>query len=330
MLTESAEEAGRLLAMNKLVAFPTETVFGLGANALNEDAVESIFVAKGRPSDNPLIVHLADRAQWESVAAELTESASLLLDAFSPGPITVVLPKRSDISDRVTAGLKSVGIRIPGCPIARAVLSAAGIPIAAPSANLSGRPSCTTWQAVVEDMRGRVDAILCKTSAEVGLESTVVDCRTDIPVVLRAGGVGLEAIRSVIPEARMVEQTDANLQLASPGTRHPHYQPVAPLTILKFPANASWPGVLRDEKHELRDEHVSAKLAYCGITRLAANDLIYFESVFESVEEYSRGFYEFLREADRRGASRILCESVPMEGIGIALNDRMSRSADRS
>lgn len=313
-----------MLAQGKLVAFPTETVFGLGANALSDKAVASIFKAKGRPADNPLIVHLANREQWASVAAELTESASKLLDAFSPGPITVVLEKQPGVSDLVSAGLDSIGIRIPGCEIAREVLQVAGVPIAAPSANVSGRPSCTTWQAVEEDLRGRIDAILCLESAEVGLESTVVDCRSSDPIVLRSGGVSLEAIKEVVPAARLVGSADVEVEFASPGTRHPHYQPLARVTVVEFSnEDESVMGVLRAPATS------EGKVAYCGLKACPDSKAIGLKRIFASVPEYSKGFYEFLREADRQGATQIVCESVPEGGLGAALNDRMRRAAAR-
>ena len=311
-LLESAAEAGRLLAIGRLVAFPTETVFGLGANILNERAVEKIFEAKGRPADNPLIVHIAKFDMWNQVAADVTRSAVALIEAFSPGPITVVLKKKPEISSLVTAGLDSVGIRVPSCTVAQQVLQAAGVPIAAPSANLSGRPSCTTWRSVLEDMRGKVDAILCKDSSEIGLESTVVDCRTEEPILLRTGAISLKELRRVVPEARAVRTSEKEASLGSPGLRHPHYQPRAKVEVI-------------DNRHSHAGD--PRNVAYIGMTEPQGLESFVLVRIANSVEEYSKVFYEFLRVADRSGAELILCEAVAPVGIGDALNDRMRRSA---
>ncbi|MFN7621581.1 MAG: L-threonylcarbamoyladenylate synthase, partial [Acidobacteriota bacterium] len=191
-LTKSVESAARYIIEGEVVAFPTETVYGLGANIFNEAAIAKIFAAKGRPSDNPLIAHIATLDQLLSLAREIPPAARLLIDRFFPGPLTVVLPKLPAVPMIATAGLETIGVRMPDHPLAIELLRACGLPLVAPSANLSGRPSPTTWQAVLEDLEGRIACILQGEPTRVGLESTVVDCTAAVPTLLRAGAITLE------------------------------------------------------------------------------------------------------------------------------------------
>lgn len=310
----SPEEAGELLASRLLVAFPTETVFGLGAMASDDETLRRLFAAKGRPSDNPLIVHLADVHQWSQAAQELPESAQLLLDAFSPGPLTVVLPKHPSISSLVTAGLDTVAVRIPSCEVTRRVLRTAAGPIAAPSANRSGRPSCTTWESVWEDMEGRIDAVLCVNVPSIGLESTVVDCTGKLPVLLRPGAVSLEQLQSVVAETTALDRVNALAN--SPGLRHPHYRPRAAVKLIR-------PLVVGNE---VAETDLSA-VAYCGLSQHPARRQLKLHRRYATIVDYAENFYEFLREADRVGASEVWCEAVDSEGLGRALADRMQRAA---
>ena len=242
LLTHSAQAAAEFIRRGETVAFPTETVYGLGANALDETAVAKIFAAKGRPADNPLIVHLADTVQIENVVREVNAAAKLFIENFFPGALTLVLPKAERVPEIVTAGLQTVGVRVPAHDLAREFLRACALPIAAPSANLSGRPSPTTWQAVKEDLDGRIACILQGEQTQVGLESTVVDCTGEVPIVLRAGAVTLEQLRGVVATTRLLHKgaasrgnalpgddpdTFENFAKRSPGLRHQHYAPCA-------------------------------------------------------------------------------------------------------
>ena len=197
LLTTSPRSAAEFIRRGETVAFPTETVYGLGANALDETAVAKIFAAKGRPADNPLIIHLAEAEQMHTVAREINAAAHNFIEHFFPGALTLVVPKTERVPPNVTAGLATVGVRVPAHELAREFLRACAVPVAAPSANLSGRPSPTTWEAVREDLDGRIACILQGAQTEVGLESTVVDCTGDVPLVLRAGAVTLEQLRAV-------------------------------------------------------------------------------------------------------------------------------------
>ena len=317
-LIDSPHEAADLLRRGALVAFPTETVFGLGVDATNEAAVRRLFAAKGRPSDNPLIVHVADAGRWSDAAAALTDSAEKLLAAFAPGPLTVVLPKRPAVSQLVTAGLDTVGVRAPSDPVAAEILSLAGVPVAAPSANRSGRPSCTRWRSVLEDLNGRIDAVFCRDVAGVGLESTVVDCTSDPPVLLRPGAVTIDQIRAVAPGAREIgfassTGTPSTGPTRSPGLAHPHYQPDAAVRLVDLPREVV---VVAGELH-----------AYCGLTPATQPERLVLHAAYADVEHYAAEFFEFLREADRRGATTIWVQRAPDERVGRALRDRQDRAA---
>jgi L-threonylcarbamoyladenylate synthase len=313
--------AAHALKQGKLVAFATETVYGLGVDATNTAAVQRLFVAKGRPADNPLIVHVGNISQWALVARELGPHAHLLLQAFAPGPITVVVAKHPSISNLVTAGLETVGLRIPQAAQARQLLRLCERPIAAPSANISGRPSCTTWQAVMEDLDGRVDYVLRGENCQVGIESTVVDCTGSAPVVLRAGQISLSDIRKVIPAAVALDwNTSASLAQASPGTRHPHYQPMA--TVKLF-------GKLSDLAGQSAVDLTNSAIAYLlpqDMPDLHVLNGFKLQQAFDCLTAYMQGFYEFLRQADRQGVKTIYLQVVEGENA-TGLLDRQRRAA---
>ena len=231
----------KMLREGKTVAFPTETVYGLGADAMNPEAVKAIFRAKGRPSDNPLIVHVADRKDLEALVEEVTPMAEKLAKAFWPGPLTIILKKKPSVPESVTAGLDTVAVRIPSHPIAHRLIAMAGVPVAAPSANLSGKPSPTRGSHVIKDLDGRVDGIIDGGMAMVGLESTVVDATGDSPVILRPGGITKEQVLAAmeLPERSGRTETSPVLSLKeektprSPGMKYAHYAPDAPMLVVK-------------------------------------------------------------------------------------------------
>ena len=312
-------EAGKIIREGGLVAFPTETVFGLGANAVDSSAIRRLFEAKGRPSNNPLIVHLCDYRKWKQVALGLTPHAKKLLEKFSPGPISVVLPKAESISSLVTAGGNSVAIRVPSHPVANEILKEAAVPVAAPSANLSGRPSATSWKSVLDDLEGRIDAVFCEDCSAIGIESTVVDCRGESPIVLRPGAITLEQIQQLFPASTELTPGHQDspkvgqLSVHSPGLLHPHYQPRANVHLLDI-AN-------------FEIDQIKKRSAYCGLSRLSENDHIVMSVVFDSIEDYAAGFYEFLREVDRKSISDVYIERAPDSGLGRALLDRQRRAS---
>ncbi|MBV9217014.1 MAG: threonylcarbamoyl-AMP synthase [Acidobacteria bacterium] len=307
LITQDPHEAASFVKNGGVVAFPTETVYGLGANVFDEEAIRKVFQAKGRPSDNPLIAHVATFEQIGILAAEITPSAKALIDRFFPGPLTVVLERTPAVPLIATAGLDTVGIRMPRNAIARSLIKAAGTPLVAPSANLSGRPSPTTWEAVLEDLDGRIDCILKGEPTEIGLESTVVDCTGPDPILLRQGAVTYEELREIVPSIQMADEL-AISEVRSPGLKHRHYSPNARVLIID-PTDLAQP-----ERHS----------AFIGISSPTAT----FEltKVCGDLNEYAHTLFEFFRECDRKGIETIYCERVPTEGIGAAIMDRLERA----
>lgn len=310
LLTRDTEEAGELLAEGALVAFPTETVYGLGGAIDAAGTIEGIFAAKGRPSDNPLIVHLVEEGILEEVVAEIPVMAQELMERFWPGPLTIVFKKQAWVSDLVTAGLDSVAVRSPSSPVARRILLKCQRPIAAPSANSSGRPSATTWQAVYEDLNGKIDAIFQGAACRVGIESTVVDCTGRQPELLRSGAVTLEQLKTIRPDTVLSERNKA--QVNSPGLRHKHYQPKAAVRIIA------------DVWQIDADAGIGM---FCMTPHLEAERFGLYRCVTD-VAAYAAEMYEFFRESDRVGLKVIFCESVPAIGLGLAVMDRLSRAAE--
>jgi L-threonylcarbamoyladenylate synthase len=308
VLTRSAIEAAAFIQRGGIVAFPTETVYGLGASVFDVAAIAKIFEAKKRPDDNPLIAHVSSIDQIRVLTSEIPPVAQKLIDSFFPGPLTLVLRKSANVPLLATAGLMTIGVRMPRLAIAKEFLTACGVPLVAPSANLSGRPSPTTWQAVVEDLDRRVDCVLQGDATEIGLESTVVDCTTDPPVLLRQGAVSLKSLQAVDPRIR-VSDTDESDAPRSPGLKHKHYSPRATVVVID-------PG---DAFSATGDD------AFIGSHQPSIELKI--SKICNSVEEYAGSLFEFFRECDRRGVNRIFCESVPEDGIGAALMDRIRRAA---
>jgi L-threonylcarbamoyladenylate synthase len=227
-------EAAKLLKQQEIVAFPTETVYGLGADATSDVAINKIFLAKGRPNDNPLIVHIGDLAQLSDIVSSIPSSAQQLIDAFWPGPLTIVLPKQKHISDALTAGLDTVGVRMPSHPIALQLLQEVKLPLAAPSANVSGKPSPTTSKHVYDDLNGKIAGIVDGGETTVGLESTVIDCNTDIVTILRPGSITQEDIELVIGPVQLdVALNKVEAIPKSPGLKYQHYAPNAKMSIVE-------------------------------------------------------------------------------------------------
>jgi L-threonylcarbamoyladenylate synthase len=308
VLTKSPTEAAEFIKRGGIVAFPTETVYGLGADIFDEDAIRKIFEAKQRPKDNPLIAHVGDIDQIKLLTSEITESAHKFIEAFFPAPLTLVLPKAEKVPLTATANLASVGVRMPKNALAQEFLQACDTPLVAPSANLSGRPSPTTWQAVFEDLNGRIDCILQGEMTEIGLESTVVDCTSDVPIVLRTGAVSLEDLQKFVPETQG-NKFDENEIVKSPGLRHRHYAPRAKVVLIA--------------ERGMRNADSSA---FIGLNKPENKfDLV---KICASVEEYAHELFAFFRDCDRKNIETIYCQSVPEKGIGLALMDRIKRAAE--
>ena len=327
---EALEQAGKLIREGALVAFPTETVYGLGANALDADAVARIFEAKGRPGDNPLIVHISAIEQLAPlIAVEPSPAAKALMDAWWPGPMTLIFPKSPLVPAAVTAGLDTVAVRFPGHPAARALIDAAGRPIAAPSANRSGRPSPTTARHVLEDMDGRVPLILDGGPCEVGLESTVIDMTGSKPRVLRPGGVTPEMIARVAGSAgidpAVMRPLGEGEVARSPGMKYRHYAPEGALTIVQGEDAAVARTIRR-----LYDEALAAGrrpliLALTG--HLAAYGDRRALPLGEDAAAMAHSIFARLRDADAMGADALFSEAVAADGVGLAVMNRLGRAA---
>ncbi|MEH6956774.1 L-threonylcarbamoyladenylate synthase, partial [Neobacillus drentensis] len=227
-------DAANFLRDNEVVALPTETVYGLGGNAESDVAVAKIFAAKGRPSDNPLIIHIADKKQLSTFVAEVPDKAEVLMEAFWPGPLTIIFKKKEGVlAESATAGLATIAVRMPDHPVALALLKCCGLPIAAPSANSSGKPSPTNAQHVLDDLNGKIAGVIDGGATGIGVESTVIDCTEAIPVILRPGGVTKEQLKAVIGEVRVdAALTDEAARPKAPGMKYQHYAPNAPLYMV--------------------------------------------------------------------------------------------------
>ncbi len=322
---EALALAAELIAAGQLVAFPTETVYGLGADALNPAAAARIYAAKGRPSDNPLIVHVAGRSQVESLAARVPDAALRLMDAFWPGPLTIVLPKRPIVPDAVTGGMDTVALRMPDHPLALELI-AASRPLAAPSANRSGLPSPTRAEHVYRDLAGRIPLILDGGPCRVGVESTVISL-VDEPIVLRPGGVTPEMLARAIGPVRVHESALAPLQgrALSPGMKYQHYAPRAQVLIADGPDT---PRRIREQC--ARDEAAGLHPVVLALDEDRAEyrglDLVPLGSRARP-ESVAAALFDALRRCDELGADRVYAETVPAEGVGLAVMNRLLRAA---
>lgn len=339
-LEHSVAEAAVVLRQGGVVAFPTETVYGLGADARQTDAVQRIFSAKGRPSDNPLIVHIANRSQLEELTAPPAEAVSRLLDAFWPGPLTVVLPVRPGVlSPLVTAGLNTVGLRMPDHPVALQLIAAAGCPVAAPSANRSGRPSPTHAEHVLDDLAGRIDGIVDGGPTGVGLESTVVEYAAADPGepgggvlhILRPGGITAAQLRTALPDVE-VRETSSHHEAASaprsPGMKYAHYAPRGIMTLVQGDAPERVLARIQRELDEAgaRGERTGALTYREHADALRADRVVACGSLGD-LETVAQQLYAALREFDEAGISFIVAETCPEQGIGAAIMNRMRKAA---
>lgn len=317
--------AGELLRSGGLVAIPTETVYGLAANALDGGAVAKIFAAKGRPQDNPLIVHISELSQWRQLVSEIPPHAMALAKEYWPGPLTIILPKSDIIPDEVSAGLDTVAVRFPSMRTARKIIDAAGVPLAAPSANLSGSPSPTCARHTMDDMHGRIDAVLDGGNCNFGVESTVITLATEVPRLLRPGAVTPEELREVLGEIEVDEavmgQLKEGVKAASPGMKYKHYSPRAEVTIVK-----------------------SDLAAFCKFAEKANNQQGVFALCFDGEQEkiplpcvtygreddsltQSHRLFTALRELDEQGAKVVYARCPSTEGVGMAVYNRLLRAA---
>ena len=327
---EAYAQAGALVRAGQVVAFPTETVYGLGANALNPQAVAKIFAAKGRPQDNPLIVHIARKEDIDSLTTGLNANARKIMEHFMPGPLTIIVPKAEIIPDVTSAGLATVGVRFPINKYAQEFILACGCPIAAPSANLSGRPSPTNAQDVLEDMQGKVAGILDGGSCGVGLESTVVDTTSPVPTICRPGGVTYEMLTEVLGAVEIDPALlgDKNFKPIAPGMKYRHYAPKEPVYLLEGNAVELLPALVGKavaaglKVGVLCDAAMSAQLA-----QLKQQEGILLSCWGESREALAADLFYLLRDFDRTKPDVILAQGVSEDGIGLAIMNRLRKAA---
>ncbi len=316
------QQAGEIIRAGGLVALPTETVYGLGANALDPQAVTNIFLAKGRPQDNPLIIHLEDASQAQQYARDIPDVYYELCRRFSPGPLTVILPKKEIIPKETSGGLDTVAIRIPKHPVAREIIRFSGVPVAAPSANLSGSPSPTTASHCIHDLWGRVDAIVDAGECSVGLESTVISLAGERPILLRPGAVTPQMLREVLPDLlvhhAVTDKLEAGERADSPGMKYKHYAPQAQITVLDA-----------DSKEFV--EYVN-RHAHEGVFALCfEEDVLGLKvpclSLGKDEIDQARNLFAALRELDNRGAKEVYARCPSKEGVGLAVYNRLIRAA---
>ncbi|ASJ12938.1 L-threonylcarbamoyladenylate synthase [Thermococcus thioreducens] len=314
--------AARFILRGKLVAFPTETVYGLGADALNEKAVKRIFEAKGRPPDNPLIVHISDFDDLRKLAGDIPKEAKLLAERFWPGPLTVVLPKREEVPYTTTGGLDTVAVRMPAHPIALALIKAS-TPIAAPSANISGKPSPTLAEHVIDDFYGRIDCIIDGGETKIGVESTVIDLSSERPTLLRPGGLPLEEIEKVIGEVEIHPAVRGKLVdvARSPGMKYRHYSPNAQVIVVEGKREN-----VRAKIAELVEEY-RAKGLRVGVMATEEYGADEFFHLGKTEEEVARNLFRALRELDKRGVDVIIAEGIEEKGLGFAVMNRLRKAA---
>ncbi|EEB73869.1 L-threonylcarbamoyladenylate synthase [Thermococcus sp. AM4] len=320
---ERLRVAARLIREGKLVAFPTETVYGLGADALNEKAVRRIFEAKGRPADNPLIIHIAEREWLFELARDIPEKALELAERFWPGPLTLVLPKGERVPSVTTGGLDTVAVRMPAHPIALELIRLSGRPVAAPSANISGKPSPTDADHVVDDFYGRIECIVDGGPTWIGVESTVLDLTGDVPVLLRPGGLPLEEIEMVVGRVEIhpaVKGVEVDLARA-PGMKYKHYSPNAQVIVVEGSRNA-----VREKIDELVREFRGKGLRV-GVMATEEHGADAFFHLGESTEDVARNVFRALRELDKAGVDVIIAEGVEERGLGLAVMNRLRKAA---
>ena len=312
---ENIKTAGEIIRKGGLVAFPTETVYGLGANALDEEAVRKVYEAKGRPSDNPMIVHIANEEGFSKLTDLITEDIKKMMDAFWPGPLTMVVPAKEIIPRRTLGGLNTVAIRMPESKIARDLIDASKLPIAAPSANLSGKPSPTTWQHVNDDMNGRIDAILIGPDSKVGIESTVVDMTGDTPMILRPGIITKEDIenalgKEILLDPSLFKKPGEDFKPKAPGMKYKHYAPKAEMIVFQ------------GEDEKVKTEIKKRKDVY--IKEGKSVEVIFFD--IDNPELAAHDFFRELREADKKNVDVILAQALKSEGVGFSVMNRMLKS----
>lgn len=316
---------GDILRNGGVVGIPTETVYGLAANALNADAVKKIFLAKGRPQDNPLIVHIADIKEIYDITKDVPEKALKLANAFWPGPLTIILKRSDIIPSSVSAGLDTVAIRMPSHPLARAIIRSAGVPLAAPSANTSGKPSPTTANHVFDDLNGKIDAIIDGGTCNVGVESTVISLCTNPPRLLRPGKITPAQLKEVIGEVVVDDAVLGKLKkgakVASPGMKYKHYSPDCNVVIVR--------GSFENFKKHIEkfDKEDTMAICFNGEEKKLGVKCLCFGNE-DKPEQQAHDLFDDLRKVDKFGAKNVFVRCPSGEGVGLAVMNRLLRAAE--
>lgn len=325
---EDLKGAAGIIKNGGIVAFPTETVYGLGANGLDEEAVKKIYLAKGRPSDNPLILHIGEADQLKELVEEIPESALKCIEKFWPGPLTIILKRKIKVPDIITAGLETVAIRLPESSIARTLINLAGVPIAAPSANLSGKPSPTSGDHVIQDMQGKIDMIIDGGSTGIGLESTVLDLSTDTPTILRPGGVTFEDLKKIIPG---IVEDKANLKSnivpKSPGQKYRHYAPNAEMIVFTGRLEDIVVNIQKYTKDAIADGKKVGIMATDETKESYENGKVKTLGTRRDKRTIANSLFNILREFDSLDVDIIFAEGVELDDIGLAIMNRMMKAS---
>ncbi|MEM2419385.1 MAG: L-threonylcarbamoyladenylate synthase [Candidatus Bathyarchaeia archaeon] len=324
--------AAGIIKSGGLVAFPTETVYGLGANALNQKAVKALFKAKRRPLDNPPIVHVGDIQEVYRLVKEVPSEAEKLMDKFWPGPLTLIFKRSEIVPDITVSGLDTIAIRMPRHNVALALIRESGCPIAAPSANLAGRPSPTTAQHVLEDLNGRIDVVLDAGPTSIGVESTVLDLTVDPPQILRPGGVPYEVLKSVLEKVELHPVAVADVKVhvdraRSPGMKHRHYAPKAKVVVVEGGLEAVVKKVAELTDYYRRRKERVGVLATDETVASYKADVVKSLGSRGRLEDAARNLFRLLREFDAEGVDVIIAESVPLKGLGLAVMNRLRRAS---
>lgn len=330
--TEELRVVCNLIRNGEIIIFPTETVYGIGANALDANAVGKIFVAKGRPSDNPLIVHLADRNKIQEIAQDITEVEQELIDNFMPGPFTLILKRKPIIPDIVTAGLDTVAVRIPENIIAKGIITYSGVPIAAPSANISGKPSGTKIEDIRKELEGKVSAIVDGGETKIGIESTVVKVVDEVPVILRPGRVTPEQIDAVIGKVRIDRNVLGTLNkdaiVESPGMKYKHYAPETSCKLVYCKDELDQIFYLKKFIKQYNGDVVVIGVEEHKEKLFLDDERFISVAKKDDLEEYARNIFSALRKADKIKSSKIIIEGVKKEGLGYAIMNRLIRTCE--
>ncbi len=331
------EKAGDIIRNGGLVAFPTETVYGLGGNGFDVAASGKIYAAKGRPSDNPLILHISDVAMLDMITDEVSDKAKKLMDKFWPGPLTMIFNKKEKVPFETTGGLSTVAVRMPDHEVARSIIAAAGTPIAAPSANVSGRPSPTLASHVYEDLSGKIDMIIDGGGVGLGLESTIIDLTCEPPMILRPGYITRDMFKEVIGEVMIdpaiLKKPDDSIKPKAPGMKYRHYAPKAALTLVEGEISAVAKMIVNMVADKVVD---GAKVGIIATEETKS----YYKEAFNNNEielfmlgtrkdaaSIAKNLYRILRECDEKNMEYVFCETFPSDNLGEAIMNRLSKAA---